>query len=114
MSFLRRKVASVVAYSVEGRTREFGIRAALGAPQWNVLLLTLTSTTRTTSMGLILGILLSVGLDDTVHRWTQSNLHDASVLAAIAGVFLLASAAACLPPARRATRIDPVGALRDS
>jgi hypothetical protein len=77
MSFLRRKVASVVAYSVEGRTREFGIRAALGAPQWNVLLLTLTSTTRTTSMGLILGILLSVGLNDTVHRWTQSNLRDA-------------------------------------
>jgi len=107
-------LASVVAYSVERRTREFGIRTALGAPQWNVLLLTLTSTTRTTGMGLILGILLSIGLNDTVHRWTQSNLRDASVLAVMAGVFLVASAVACLPPARRATRIDPVVALRDS
>ncbi len=48
-------ISSVVAYSVEQRTREFGIRMALGAPQWNVVLLTLTSTARTTAAGLILG-----------------------------------------------------------
>jgi predicted permease len=107
-------LASVVAYSVEQRTREFGIRTALGAPQWNVLLLTLASTARTTGMGLLLGILLSIGLSDAVHRWTQSSLRDPSVLAVIAGVFLLASAVACLLPARRATRIDPMAALRDS
>jgi len=107
-------LASVVAYSVEQRTREFGIRTALGAPQWNVLLLTLASTARTTGMGLILGISLSIGLSDAVHRWTQSSLRDPSVLAVIAGVFLLASAVACLLPARRATRIDPMAALRDS
>jgi ABC-type antimicrobial peptide transport system permease subunit len=52
-------ISSVVAYSVEQRTREFGIRTALGAPQWNVLLLARTSIARTTGMGLILGILLS-------------------------------------------------------
>ena len=104
----------MVAYSVEQRTREFGIRTALGAPRWNVLLLTLTSTARTTGMGLIIGILLSIGLSDAVYRWTQSSLRDASVLAVIAGVFLSASAVACLLPARRATRIDPMVALRDS
>ena len=107
-------LASVVAYSVEQRTREFGIRTALGAPRWNVLLLTLTSTARTAGVGLILGILLSIGLSDPVHRWTQSSLRDASVLAVIAGVFLVTSAVACLLPARRATRIDPMIALRDS
>ncbi|HEY6375445.1 MAG TPA: ADOP family duplicated permease, partial [Edaphobacter sp.] len=107
-------LASVVAYSVEQRTREFGVRMALGAPQWNILLLTLTATARTTGMGLILGILLSIGLSDAVHRWTQSSLRDASVLAIIAGVFLFASAVACLLPARRATRISPMVALRDS
>ena len=107
-------LASVVAYSVEQRTREFGIRTALGAPRWNVLLLTLTSTARTTGVGLILGILLSIGLSDAVHRWTESSLRDGSVLAVVAGVFLVASAVACLLPARRATRIDPVVALRDS
>ena len=107
-------LASVVAYSVEQRTREFGIRMALGSPRWNVFLLTLSSTARTTGIGLILGILLSVGLSDAVHRWTQSSLRDASVLAVITGVFFFASAVACLLPARRATRIDPMVALRDS
>ena len=107
-------LASVVAYSVEQRTREFGIRRALGAPGWNVLLITLASTARTTGMGLALGIALSIGLSDEVHRWTQSSLRDPSVLAVIAGVFLFASAVACLLPARRATRIDPMVALRDS
>jgi predicted permease len=107
-------LASVVAYSVEQRTREFGIRTALGAPQWTVLLLTLNSAARSTGMGLVLGILLSIGLSDAVHRWTQSSLRDASVLAVIAGVFLFASAVASFLPARRATRIDPMIALRDS
>ena len=107
-------LASVVAYSVEQRTREFGIRTALGAPRWNVLLITLTSTARTTGMGLILGILLSIALSDQVHRWTQSSLRDPSILAIIAAVFLFSSALACLLPARRATRIDPMIALRDS
>jgi len=107
-------LASVVAYSVEQRTREFGIRTALGAPRWNVLLLTLTSTARTTGLGLVCGILLSIFLNDAVHRWTQSNLRDASVLAVIAALFLGASAVASLLPARRATRIDPMIALRDS
>ena len=91
-------LASVVAYTVEQRTREFGIRTALGAPQWSVLLLTLGSAARTTGLGLILGILLSIGLSDTVHRWTQSSLRDASVLAVIAGVLLLAAAVACFLP----------------
>lgn len=107
-------LASVVAYSVEQRTREFGIRTALGAPRWNVLLITLTSTARTTGTGLILGIVLSITVSDQVHRWTESSLRDPSVLAVITAVFLFASAAACLLPARRATRIDPMIALRDS
>ena len=107
-------ISSVVAYSVEQRTREFGIRMALGAPQWNVLLLTLASTARTTGVGLLLGILLSVFLSDSVQRWTESSMRNASVLAVIAIVFLLASAVACLLPARRATRIDPMIALRDN
>jgi predicted permease len=107
-------LASVVAYSVEQRTREFGIRTALGAPMWNVLWITLTSTARTTAIGLTLGIVLSVALNNEVYTWTQSSLRDPSVLAIIAIVFLLASAVACLLPARRATRIDPMIALRDS
>lgn len=107
-------ISSVVAYSVEQRTREFGVRMALGAPQWNVLWLTLASTARTTGIGLLLGILLSVALSDTVQKWTESSMRDVSVLGAIALVFLLASSLACLLPARRATRIDPMVALREN
>ncbi|QEE27985.1 FtsX-like permease family protein [Terriglobus albidus] len=102
------------ANSVEQRTREFWIRMALGAPQWNVLFLTLASTARTTAIGLVLGGLLSIGLSDAVHRWTQSSMRDAAVLAIISAVFLVASAIACFLPARRATRIDPMVALRDN
>jgi predicted permease len=107
-------LASVVAYSVEQRTREFGIRAALGAPRWNVLVLTLVATARTTGLGLVLGILLSIALNDAVHRWTESSLRNPVVLSLIAAVFLCASAVACLVPARRAMSIDPIVALRDS
>jgi predicted permease len=107
-------LASVVAYSVEQRTREFGIRTALGASRWNVLVLTLISTARTTGLGLILGILLSIALNNAVHRWTESSLRDPAVLSVIAAVFLCASTIACLVPARRASRIDPMVALRDS
>ncbi|MBB5060978.1 putative permease [Granulicella aggregans] len=105
---------SVVAYSVEQRTREIGIRIALGAPRVNVLILTLTSVAWTAGIGLLLGIGLSVGLSDSVHRWTQSSMRDAGVLGIISGVFLLASAAACILPARRAMRVNPMVALRSS
>src|SRR5271156_4972088 len=57
---------------------------------------TLTSTARTTGIGLIPGILLRIGLGDAVHRWPQSSLRNASVLAIIAGAFLFASAVAAL------------------
>ncbi len=107
-------LASVVAYSVEQRTREFGIRMALGAPRWNVLLLTLASSARTTGVGLVLGILLSIGLSDQVQHWTASSMRQPSVLGIIAAVFLCAAAAACVIPARRATRVDPMVALRDN
>ncbi|MGA8730151.1 MAG: hypothetical protein WB608_15465, partial [Terracidiphilus sp.] len=64
--------------------------------------------------GLVLGILLSVGLSNSVQRWTESSMRDASVLGIISIVFLFASGIACVMPARRATRVDPVIALRDN
>jgi hypothetical protein len=103
---------SVVAYSVEQRTREIGIRMALGAPRLSVLVLTLTSIAWTTGVGLVLGIGLSIGLNDSVHKWTQSSMRDAGVLSIISAVFVLASILACIVPARRAMRVDPMVALR--
>ncbi len=105
---------SVVAYSVEQRTRELGIRIALGASRWNVLRIALSSTMWTTGIGLLLGIGLSVGLSDSFEKWTQSSMRSAGVLTLISLVLLLASAIACMLPARRATSIDPVDALRST
>jgi ABC-type antimicrobial peptide transport system permease subunit len=71
------------------------------------------STARTTGVGVILGILLSVGLSNSVQRWTESSMRDMSVLGTISLVFLFAFIVACILPARRATRVDPMVALRD-
>ena len=105
---------SVVTYSVEQRTREIGIRMALGSPRLNVLLITIRSTAWMTAMGLFLGIGASVGLSDYAQQWTLSSMRDTGVLTLISAVFVLASILACLIPARRATRIDPMVALRSS
>jgi predicted permease len=103
---------SVVAYTVEQRTREIGIRIALGARRSSVLLLALTTTAWSTGIGLCIGIALSLALSDVVFKWTQSSMRNASVLALVSVVFLLASAVASLLPARRATKVEPMTALR--
>ena len=98
---------SVVAYSVEQRTREVGVRIALGASRASVLLLTLRSVARTTGIGVMVGILLSIGLSNVVQKWTQSSMRNPEVLGIISGIFLLAAAVACVLPALRAMRVDP-------
>jgi predicted permease len=105
---------SVVAYSVEQRTRDIGIRMALGATRGQVLTLTLASVAWTAGVGLLAGIGLSIGLSDTFHKWTQSSMRDASVLSLISAVFVLVSLLACYLPARRATQVDPMIALRSN
>jgi putative ABC transport system permease protein len=103
---------SVVAFNVEQRTREIGIRMALGARRRNVLGMALASTARTAGIGLALGIALSIGLSNTIYRWTESSTRDFATLSLISLVFLGAAALACALPARRAATIDPMQALR--
>jgi putative ABC transport system permease protein len=103
----------VMAYTVGQRTRELGIRRALGAQQTQVLSLVLGQGARLTLVGLGLGLLAAYGLA----RATQSLLYEVS--AAEPAVFLGVSAAlasvalaACWLPARRASRVDPAISLR--
>jgi putative ABC transport system permease protein len=103
----------VMALSVTQRTREFGIRLALGAPREDVFRLALGRGLLLVGAGLGLGLLGALGAG----RALQSLLYDVGSLdpaALLTAIISLAAVAllACWFPARRATRVDPVIALR--
>jgi len=106
-------VFSVFAYFVQRRTREIGIRTALGASSRGVVGLILRDTGRAIGVGLVIGFAAALG----VAQLMQSALFGASALDPVvfaATAFLLAAAGlvAAYIPARRAARIDPMLALR--
>jgi len=106
-------IYSVIAYSVAQRTNEFGIRMALGADPSDVVGLVMKEGLRLTGLGLAVGLALSFAGT----RLLKSQLFEVSatdpLLFAGVAVFLGAIAAlACFVPARRATKVDPMIALR--
>ena len=103
----------VVAYSVSRRTREVGIRMALGAERGAVLRLILLQGGRLALVGIALGAVASVGVGQLLESllYGVSGL-DAIAYGAAAGVLLLVACAANLIPALAAARVDPVRALR--
>jgi ABC-type antimicrobial peptide transport system permease subunit len=106
-------IYGVVSYMAAQRTREIGIRVALGAQRSNVLQLVLGQGVRLTVIGAIAGVLGSLALT----RLLKSELFgikptDPVTLISAAALMLLVALAACYLPARRATRIDPLEALR--
>jgi predicted permease len=103
----------VMAYAVAQRTREFGVRIALGARNLDVLRLVFVEGIRLAAVGLSIGIILSLLLT----RYMSSQLYevksnDPLALAGVAAVIAVVVSAACLLPARRATKVDPIVALR--
>jgi macrolide transport system ATP-binding/permease protein len=102
----------VVAYSVSQRTREIGVRMALGAQQGAIQRLVLKEAGWLTGMGIIAGLLCSIA---TAHlmRSLLFNVHpwDFSTLAAVAAVLGFSAVLASLIPARRASSVNPVEAL---
>ena len=106
-------VYGLKAYDVSRRTREIGIRIALGASSRNVIGLILRDGVRTTLIGLGIGLVLAAAIGKIVSGLLyQVSPFDPVVL--LAAVVILAGAAllACYVPARRATRIEPLEALR--
>lgn len=106
-------VYSVMAYSVIGRTREFGIRSALGAERWSILGLVLRQGATTTIVGVGAGLVVAA----LVSKYVSSLLvgvtaHDVPTFTLAALVLLFVAGVACVLPARRATRVEPVEALR--
>ena len=107
-------IYGVLAYSVTQRTRELGVRMALGALRSDVLRLVLGQSLRITAIGIIVGVAGSL----VVTRFLQTLLFEVHPTdpPTFAGVVLLlaaVSAAASYVPSRRATHVDPMVALRD-
>jgi putative ABC transport system permease protein len=103
----------VLAYSVAERKREIGIRMALGAKRGQLLGLVIAHGLKLTLTGMALGILCGLALA----RFMRNLLFGTSAtnpltLAIVSGVLILVAVAACWIPARRATRVDPMIALR--
>lgn len=104
---------SVIAFSAIRRTREFGIRSALGATRKDIMRLVAAGAFRLACFGLIPGIVVSIGVAKLLGSVIQSfGSPDLRVYPVIIGVLLLAMAPAALAPAWRAARVDPLRALR--
>jgi predicted permease len=107
-------VYGVVAFSVSQRTQEIGIRTALGAQRWNVLGMVLkqgmTMAVIGTGIGIVLAFLLFRGLHSVLYGVEST---DVVTLAAVSTLLLVVAFAASYVPALRATRVDPVVALRE-
>jgi putative ABC transport system permease protein len=106
-------IYGTVAYIVVLRTREVGIRIAIGAQRGNVLSLILRETFRPVLAGLIAGILLAAGASYALRGFLYGlNGVDSGSSILVSTLFLLIALAASYLPARRAVRIDPIVALR--
>jgi predicted permease len=106
-------VAGVLAFSVSGRTREFGIRMALGAQPRNILTDVLVDGLVMASLGVAAGVVLSFVLERIAGKYL-ADLHQAGALAFIASatLILIAALIASAAPAARAARVNAVEALR--
>ena len=106
-------IYSVIAYTVSRQTHEIGIRMALGAGHADVLRMVMRMGLRLIGLGTVAGLAASFG----VTRLLASQLwgispHDPVTLCSVVAVVAISGLAACYFPARRATRVDPMVALR--
>ncbi len=103
---------SVASYTVAQRTNEFGIRLALGAQRGDLLRIVFRSALGSMGAGIFAGVALSLALSQIIAKWAQGNAHDPVILLAGTIILGLVSALACAIPARRASKVDPLVALR--
>ena len=107
-------IYAVLAYSVSQRTREIGLRLALGATRRRVLELIVSEGMRVVLLGLVIGLAGGLALGRTVQSLVYGvGVHDPKVYLVVAATLTAVALAACFIPARRAAGIDPMVALRE-
>lgn len=104
---------SVMAYTVSQRTHEIGIRMAIGAQTTDVLRMIVAQALRLTMTGIAVGLALSITLAPLIaNQLLGVSAVDPLTFSAVAALLIVVAMAACWLPARRASRIDPLAALR--
>jgi len=106
-------IYGVIAYSVAQRTKELGIRIALGADRGDILRLVIGNGLTLTVTGIVIGLAGSIALTRAISAMLyQTSPTDPTIFGISVGLFLAVALVASYLPARRATRIDPGEALR--
>jgi predicted permease len=106
-------IYAVMSYTVAQRTQEIGLRMALGAEPSSVLRLVLGGGLKLVALGLMIGLAAAFALSRTLeHLLFSVRAQDLSTFAGSAAVLAIVAALACWIPARRATKVDPIVALR--
>jgi predicted permease len=106
-------VYGVMAYSVTQRTREMGIRLSLGAQRGNVMAMVVRQGTVLALVGIVIGIAVGLGVTRGLARFLFGvSPFDPLTFGTVSLILFLAGVAASFFPARRATKVDPVVALR--
>ena len=103
---------SVVSYSVAQRTSEFGIRLALGAERGHVMRIVFASTAWNLGGGITAGVGLTLAMSRGLAAWSADTSGSVWMLSTAAVMLTMVALAACLAPALRAARVDPMTALR--
>jgi putative ABC transport system permease protein len=102
----------VVSFAVAQRTREIGIRMAIGAQRSNVLRMVMRQGLRLSLIGVATGLIAGFGADYAMNTILQNSEIDWRVYFVVAPLLLAVTLLAAYVPARRASRVDPMRALR--
>jgi ABC-type antimicrobial peptide transport system permease subunit len=104
---------AVIAYSVGQRTREIGVRMALGAQRSSVYRLILSEAAKLAAIGIAVGVICSLGTGELMGALLFGvSASDVTTLTAVALVLGISALLASYIPARRAAKVDPMVALR--
>ena len=107
-------IYGVLSYTVTQRTREIGVRMALGASSGDVIRLVVRQGLALTAVGIVIGIVVALAATRSLTKLLVGvQAADPVVYISVAALLALVAAAACYVPASRAARVDPMVALRD-